>query len=352
MTELRPRPCALPPPVVRFMRDSFDTLFAVEVVHLERWDDRLRVPPSVEVADVRIAFLEHGELPRLLPPWLGICAAPPPPTDEPWLVALAERLWLRSPSHRLPGAPPQEYLRAAFQALCPPHPPCDAGPRARETVVAYAAGRAAPIGRLAEVGRDGFDRWLQVGWPTPEALAEDVLVERMRDAGLDRAVEAIRRLARAEVEPASEFDALARERQALLVRLAPLQCFADRTDFDTAVREAEVWWDRYASAYAAHCRRLAAMAHVLPSELLAAITVADLLRSLNGNPRRGSPVGDAALARLEAAVETIRAIPTEPHEVPAPGIVLGRVPPAFAEARLAAAAVLAAVDVHKRRGMF
>ncbi len=106
---------------------------------------------------------------------------------------------------------------------------------------------------------------------------------------------------------------------------------------------------RYATAYAAHCRRLSAMAAALPTELLAAITVADLLRSMNRSPEPGAPVGQEALDRLEAAVNEIRAIPVELIDVPAPGIVLGRVPTAFVEARLAAAAVLAAVDVHRRR---
>ncbi len=92
------------------------------------------------------------------------------------------------------------------------------------------------------------------------------------------------------------------------------------------------------------------MAAVLPSELLAAITVAELLRSLNKSPRRGTPVGEEALDRLKAAVDEIRGIEPAPAlEYPVPGIVLGRVPAAFAEARLAAAAVLAAVDVHRRR---
>ncbi len=121
-------------------------------------------------------------------------------------------------------------------------------------------------------------------------------------------------------------------------------------EFDAAIVEAEAWWKRYVEAYGAHCRRLSAMAAVLPSELLAAITVAELLRSLNKSPRRGTPVGEEALDRLKAAVDEIRGIEPAPAlEYPVPGIVLGRVPAAFAEARLAAAAVLAAVDVHRRR---
>lgn len=47
----------------------------------------------------------------------------------------------------------------------------------------------------------------------------------------------------------------------------------------------------------------------------AAITVADLLRSLNRSPEPGAPVGQEALDRLEAAVNEIRGIPVEPIDV-------------------------------------
>ena len=273
----------------------------------------------------------------------------PPETDEPWLVALALQLWERSPFHREPGPPAEAYVQAAFHALCPPHPPCALGPDARATVMEFVRRRPGYLGRLGDEGPDGFDRWLRVGWATPEALARDILLERMLDEDAIEPVAAIRRVERAEVESGSEFDRLAREREALLPRLDPLGYFLHGADFDAAIADAEAWWKRYVEAYSAHCRRLSAMAAVLPSELLAAITVAELLRSLNQSPRRGAPVGEEALDRLKAAVDEIRAIEPAPSDLPVAGIVLGRVPAAFAEARLAAAAVLAAVDVHRRR---
>lgn len=150
-------------------------------------------------------------------------------------------------------------------------------------------------------------------------------------------------------QPGSEFATLARERAALLMRLDPRAYFDRGADFADAVRDAEAWWQRFLDAYGAHFRRVSAMAVGLPAKLVAALTVADLLRTLNGSPRRGAPVGEEALIRLEDAVEEIRLLSLAPESVPTRGVILGRVPTAFAEARLAAAAVLAAIDVHRRR---
>lgn len=337
------------PVEVRHFRDPDGTVFAAQLIEHPAWDDILRAPLCVEEADVRIVFIENGSAPRGLPPWLGICAARIPEVDEPWLVALALQLWQHSPFRRGPGAPTEVYVNAAFHALCPPHPPCAVGPDARDIVVDFLRGRPEPLGRLAEDAGDGFERWLRVNWESPEALARDVLLERLLDADAIEPVAAIRRVERAEVEAGSEFTQLARDREALLSRLDPLQYFMDGSAFDAAVTEADAWLQRYVEAYSAHCRRLSAMAAVLPSELLAAITVAELLRTLNQSSRRGAPVGEEALERLKAAIDEIQAIEPSPADFPVPGIVLGRVPTAFAEARLAAAAVLAAVDVHRRR---
>lgn len=337
------------PVEVRHFRDPGGTVFAAQVIEPAAWDDLLRAPLCVEEGDVRIVVIENGSAPRGLPPWLGVSFARIPDADEPWLAALALHLWQHSPFRRAAGAPAEAYVDAAFHALCPPHPPCAVGPDAREIVVDFLRGRPAPLGRLAEEAGDGFERWLRVNWATPEALARDVLLERLLDADAIEQVATIRRMERAEVEAGSEFNLLARDREALLPRLTPLLYFMDGAAFDVALADAEAWLKRYVEAYSAHCRRLSAMAAVLPSELLAAITVAELLRSLNQSSRRGAPVGEAALERLKVAIDEIQAIEPSPPDFPVPGIVLGRVPAAFAEARLAAAAVLAAVDVHRRR---
>lgn len=337
------------PREIRYVRDEEGTFFAAEIIERESWEDLLRVPIRIEDADVRIVFLENGNVPNGVPPWLGVLTGDPSEDGDSALVRLAQQLWQRSPFHRAPGPDPRAYVAAAFHALCPPHPPCAVGPDARDTVIEFLRDRGGQLGRLATEEQEGFDRWLQLCWPTPAVLAHDVLVERMLDANAIEQVATIRRLERAEIETGSEFDFLAREREALLPRLDPLGFFVHGAEFDAAIAAADAWWLRYVEAYSAHCRRLSAMAAVLPSELLAAITVGDLLRSLNKSPRRGSPVGEDALNRLEAAIDEIQSIGPPPLEFPVPGIVLGRVPTAFGEARLAAAAVLAAVDVHRRR---
>ena len=118
--------------------------------------------------------------------------------------------------------------------------------------------------------------------------------------------------------------------RALLERIDPVHYFERLDDFEVAIAEAEEWWHRYLDVYAAHCRRLSVMATQLPSELLAAMTVAELLCSLNDSPVRCAPVGEEALLRLQCAGEEIRSITPEPEAVPEHD------------------AVLAAVDVHRR----
>ncbi|MEI7924768.1 MAG: hypothetical protein WCI61_01060, partial [Chloroflexota bacterium] len=201
-----------PPGGVRHFRDPDGTLFAAQLLERPHWEDLLRVPITVEEADVRIVFLENGNVPRGLPVWLGISTSTVPESNEPWLEELAQALWLRSPFRRTPSAPPEAYVAAAFHALCPPHPPCALGPHARGTVSTFTRGRMGALGHLADESRDGFDRWLQVSWPTPEVLARDILLERMLDENAIEPVAAIRRVERAEVETGSEFDRLARER--------------------------------------------------------------------------------------------------------------------------------------------
>ena len=348
------QPLRQPPPGGRFpevmsLRDPFDTLFAVQVLVRDHWDDALCEPPPIALADARIVLLAHGEMPRDFPGWLAVIASPPDEVRAEQLHAVATRLWLRSPYHREPGPPPEDYVRAGFHALCPPHPPCAFGPRARATVIDFARGRPDPLGRLAEEGRDGFDRWLRICWSTPSAFARAILIARIVDAGAMWAASAIRRLDDARIDRNGGFAALARERDDIAARLDPLAYFVRMADFDAAVEDAEEWWGRYVEAYSAHYRRVGEWAEAVIAELLPGITAADVLRVLNSSQRRGAPVGDQALARLDTALAEIRALTLELPAIPMPGVVLGAMPAAFGEARLAAAAVLAAVDVQRRR---
>ena len=195
-----------------YVHDAFGTLFALERVRATAWDDALLEPPCAKRADARLVLLAHGNAPAGLPGWLAVGREDAPEVTGEALPLLARRLWVRSPHHREPGPTPEAFLREGFHALCPPHPLCELGPRARAGIAAFARGRGGDLAHLAEEGRDGFDRWLRVSWEKPEVLAGTVLMERMLDERAFRAVAVIRQVQRAEVEVGSECDALARER--------------------------------------------------------------------------------------------------------------------------------------------
>ncbi|MEX2446919.1 MAG: hypothetical protein WD734_06205 [Dehalococcoidia bacterium] len=337
-----------------YLHDAFGTLFAAEVVLSEQWDDALRQPPDRAEADVRLVLLAAGELPRSLPGWLAVSTARPDEATEQRLAQIARRLWLQSPYHRAAGALPEDYVRAGFHALCPPHPPCPLGTHARGSVAAFARGRPQPLGRLAEEGRDGFDRWLRVAWRDPEAFARSVLLARIDDAGIYDVAELVRRFDAAEVDADGGFATLAKERADILARLDPRRYFERPVEFARTAVDAERWLRRYGEAYAEHARRVSVAARGLLQEVEQAEAAARALRVLNRSPDRGMPVGEDALARFEAGLRELRewaGLPSgvPPADLPGLRLVVGRAPATFAEVRLTAAAVLAAVDVQRRR---
>lgn len=336
----------------RFFADPFGTAYAVEVITAPAWDPAFAAPPDMRQADARVV----------------ICAEPAPPGLPGWLVALTEELgavgedkvasfaaraWLRSPYHRVPGALASDYVVAGFQACCPPHPPCPPGPQARETLVAFARRRGGVFAPLGEEGRDGFDRWLRVAWRSPEHFARAVLAERMAEAGEHGALALVAFMEEAEVWPDGDTIALAEERRSLIERLTPLRYFADPAGWDEAHAQAVEWRAAYQVAYLAHFRRVTRLATDTLAGLLPAITASEALRMFNRSGRNGQPVGQEALERLRRAVAEIAEFPAtlDPGRARTGGITLGRLPGAFAEARLAAAAVLAAVEVQRRRAM-
>ncbi len=339
------------PPERRFYADPFGTTYAVEVVTAPAWDRAFMAIPDMRQADARLV----------------ICAEPAPPGLPEWLVALegsdavdadriaslTSRAWLRSPYHREPGALAADYVVAGFQAFCPPHPPCPPTPQARETLATFARRRGGVFAPLGEEGRDGFDRWLRVAWRSPEHFARAVLVERMAEAGERDALDMVAFLEAAEVWPDNETIELADQRRSLIERLTPLRYFADPAGWDEAHAQAIEWRAAYQVAYLAHFRRVNRLATDTLASLLPAITASEVLRAFNRNGRNGQPVGQEALERLRRAVAEIGEIPAnlDPGRARTVGITLGRLPGAFADARLAAAAVLAAVEVQRRRAM-
>lgn len=336
----------------RFFTDPFGTPYAVEVVTADAWDPALAVPPDVHQADARVVICPEPAPPRS-PGWLVALVEEPGAVDVDEIAALASRAWLRSPYHRAPGAPASDYVTAGFQAFCPPHPPCPPGPQAREMLVTFARRRGGVFAPLGEEGRDGFDRWLRVAWRSPGHFARAVLVERMAEAGEREALAMVAFVEEAEVWPDGDTVALAEQRRSLIERLTPLRYFADPAGWDEARAEALEWRGVYQAAYLAHFRRVARQATDTLGDLLPAITASDLLRTLNRERRNGQPIGQDALERLRRAVAEIGAIPAAPDmdRARTGGVTLGRSPSAFADARLAAAAVLAAVEVQRRRAV-
>jgi hypothetical protein len=343
-------PALWPPslPEVAFFRDQRGAVLAAEVVRLPEWLPFLVDPPDPLVADIRLALLERCERRLGLPGWLVLL--PEEVTQDPArVVEEALKAWPRSPSYRVPAAPPEDYVVAGFQALCPPHPPCEPGLRARESLTEYLRERPGLLGRLGDEGRDGFNRLVQLEWASPEAFAADILKERIRDAGAGAQVDLGEFIAAAEVSGSvGDFAELAAERDALLGRLNPLRYFSDARDFDRAVAAAGAWVERYQRAYAAHYREVVQAACATLEEIAPAIGAARTLESLNAGSR---PVGEDAVRRLNAAVEEIRLLPKTPEaSEPRTGdVALGHMPRAYTEARLAAAAVHAALDIQRRR---
>lgn len=339
------------PPERRFYVDPFGTAFAVEVVTVPVWDRSLTVAPDVRQADVRLVVCPEPA-PAGLPGWLIPIEGSDIVKDDR-IASLASRAWLRSPYHREPGALPADFVVAGFQAFCPPHPPCPPSPQARETLATFARRRGGAFAPLGEEGRDGFDRWLRVAWRSPEHFARAVLAERMAEAGEREALDLVAFLEEAEVWPEGDTIALADQRRSLIERLTPLRYFADPGGWDEAHAQAIEWRAAYQVAYLAHFRRVARLATDTLAGLLPAITASEVLRAFNRNDRNGQPVGNEALERLRRAVAEIGEIPAnlDPGRARTAGITLGRFPGAFADARLAAAAVLAAVEVQRRRTM-
>lgn len=332
-------------PRVAYFRDPFGTYYAAEIHACSEWRDGLTLPPSVALADVRLLLLRPGEAPPgNLPPWVAVAGTD---TEAAAMASAVAHAWPHSPHFRGPGDPPDAYVVAGFQALCPPHPPCDAGPHARESLVGFLRDRPGLLGEIAEEGRDAFDRRLRVHWADAAAFAREVLAERLRDAGASRALGIVERCLDAKVAgDAASHRPLVEAREALRPRLDLVRYFLAPRDFDAALGEAEAWTLRYRRDLAVFHERMAEEGIEVLRDVTPAVSSVETLERYN---RASRPVGVEASRRLVAAVQEIQALVRARGDVPPETLVLGRTPPAFGEARLAAAAVMAAVDVQRRR---
>lgn len=338
------------PREVAYFRDAAGTWFAAELTRADRWVESWLVPPHPDIADIRIAFVDAGsarpEAGR--PAWLAVLDASRE-LDPQLVVQAAMEAWARSPHFRDRGPQAEEYLLAGFQALCPPHPVCELRPNARESLGEFLRERPVPLGALANMGRDAFNRAVRLHWDTPGAFAEAILRERIRDDGAGDVLDMVAFMETASIAlDIADVADMEFTRRALLDRLTPERFFTHARDFDAATALARDWTERYERAYRVHYRRVIEAACAVLQDIGPALAAAGELDSLN---REGRAVGEAAVHRLASAVTAIRALP----ELPVGGVgttgdvPLGRLPQAFSEARLAAAAVLAALEVQRRR---
>ncbi|MGE3962042.1 MAG: hypothetical protein AB7F65_10205 [Dehalococcoidia bacterium] len=333
---------------VAWFRDPADTWFAAEVIRRQRWSEELLEPLDPELADIRIAFLVNMPEHPATVDWL--CLLPATAEQEPGSVPEAAlTTWLRAPAFRNPGPGPDRYLVAGYQALCPPHPPCTPGPGMRESLMEFLRDRSGALGRLGRECDDSVNRLLRLFWATPEAFAEEVLRARIRDGGGRGSLQLVDFLQAAEIAPeADELVPLERERAALLARLSTMAYFTQPSDYDRAAALAIDWRDRYLRAYRHHYRSVLTAAREMVLDTAFAARALPDLEAMN---RAGRPVGADAVRRLRQALDVLAQLPEgiDERSAQTAGIVLGRMPHELAEARLAAAAVLAAVEVHARR---
>lgn len=344
---------------VAYFRDPDGTWFAADVVRCLRWNEALAEPLDVEQADIRIALVGRPDAelsdafdpvraPAELPSWLRLLH--PSAEREPRLIVdAALDAWGASEAFRRPGAAAEDYLVAGYQALCPPHPPCAPGPGMRESLMGFLIERPGPLGQLARGSDDAANRLFRLAWPTPEAFADDVLRERIRDDGARGALQLVAFVEGAGIDgEAEEYADLAAERTRLLARLRPRSYFTQASDFDRAAALALDWRARYQRAYQAHYRMVLRTARSIVAETAQA---AALLAELEAMNERASPVGAGPAGRLRAALDELGRLPegVDDRSAQTAGVVLGAMPHAIAEARISAAAVLAAVEVHRRR---
>lgn len=335
---------------VAFFRDPGDTWFAAEVIRLPRWSEELLEPLDPEEADIRLVFLQDMSAPQDQPNWLSLL--PRSAESEPRVVVeAAQHTWKSSATFRRPGAPPEAYLVAGYQALCPPHPPCEPGPGMRASLMDFLIERSGALGRVARESDDGANRLLRIFWRTPADFAEEILRSRIRDDGGRGVLQLVTFLEAAEVaRDADEYAALAVERDALLARLTSIAYFNHPSDYDRAAALALDWRERYNRAYQAHYRSVLSSAREIVTDTPEAARLLGDLVAMNRRDPRAS-VGEDAARRLRAALDELASLPegVDERSAQTAGVLLGRSPVGIAEARLASAAVLAAVDVLRRR---
>lgn len=318
-----------PQQTIEYVRDPRGTLFAVERVRAAAWDPAYLDPPAREIADVRIVELRTPADLDDLPGWLRLEAI----EDVPLRVAEAvpvyaasevgttTGLWDASPYFTTGVTSVDEYIRAAASAILAPAP------------APYEAARCVLTVRRYSV--------------TSSVLAPFVSLE----SDAPEVASTLRFLRDAEIADNAEFLDFAFDRRALLEQASPWRYYESPDDFGPALAAVRGWIRRYRGAYANHYHAVVAASRAALRDLESIEVTANALRQFNALAGIGRATGMIALHALDCSRGRLSALAAEPDQAAArtSGVTLGAGHPAIEDARNAAAAVRAALEVQRRR---
>jgi hypothetical protein len=316
---------------VHIFRSPLGVPFALEVCAVARWDDGLLEPPLVEVADVRAVTVTSGVgVPARVPGWLAVLDGAP----AAW-GATAQALWPASPHYRGRGSTEAEFRAAGAAAL---RHAAARGEIADPVAVVRGSEVRGPLVGAA------LERWLHVGFGTPERFATLLLIERIAERDPQTA-SALRFLDAAVVPEGGAWADLAIDRRVLLEQATPWRYF-DRT-FGPALAALAAWRRRYEAAYARHyaqTREAGARARGGAERLGAQAATADRLASILA-------CDEPTLApRVRRAVSALASMPAAPvaDVATTAGVRLGEAHPATAALEALRGEVAAALESRLR----
>ena len=346
-----------PQQTIEYVRDPRGTLFAVERVRAAAWDPAYLDPPACEIADVRIVELRTPADLDDLPGWLRLEVI----EDAPFRVAeavpvyvvseagTATGLWNASPYFTITATSVDDYIRAAASAILAPAPAPYEAARCALTVRRYAS-TSLLFGPFVVLEADVRERWLHRTFAHADALAYEVLLERLAIDAPEIA-STLRFLRDAEIAGNAEFLDFAFDRQALLEQASPWRYYESPDDFGPALAAVRGWIRRYRGAYANHYHAVVAASRAALRDLESIEVTANALRQLNALAGIGRATGIIALHALDRSGGRLSALAEEPDQEAArtSDVTLGARHPAIEDARNAAAAVRAALEVQRRR---
>lgn len=251
-------------------------------------------------------------MPARLPGWLAVLDAAP----AAW-GATAQALWPASPHYRERGSAEADFRAAGAAAL--------RHAVARGEIadpVAVVRGNEGAHGPLVGAA---LERWLHVGFGSPERFATLLLIQRIGERDPETAA-ALRYLDAAVVPEGGAWAELAIDRRVLLEQATPWRYF-DRT-FAPALAALGAWRRRYETAYARHyalTREAAARARSGAERLIAQAATADRLASIVACDER------ALAPRVRRTVAVLTSMPAAPMAgATTAGVRLGEAHPATA----------------------